>query len=128
MYFIPGVSFLKASHNFFYEGGVNMNLALKTSKPILFFALGILLISGYALLLHFLPIAELTKEFGVPSAVGALVANAISGGSTAITVIGILAGFLTGGLGLIANAGRAALMAYLKKELEKRGRKAFIAW
>lgn len=105
-----------------------MDSVLKTSKPVLLLALGTLLISGYALLLHFLPIADLTKEFGVPSAVGGLVADAISGGATAMTIIGILAGFLTGGLGLIANAGRAALTSYLKKELNKRGRKAFIAW
>ncbi|MCY7494805.1 circular bacteriocin, circularin A/uberolysin family [Bacillus safensis] len=49
-------------------------------------------------------------------------------GATASVIIGILSGFLTGGLGLIANAGRQALTVYLKEELRKRGKKAFIAW
>lgn len=52
-----------------------------------------------------IPIAYLTKEFGIPSA--------------ASVIIGILSGFLTGGLGLIANAGRQALTVYLKEELRK---------
>lgn len=43
-------------------------------------------------------------------------------GAAASIIIGILSGFLTGGLGLIANAGRQALTVYLIEELRKRGK------
>lgn len=100
----------------------------RVSKPVIFLAFGFILVASYAFLIQSLPIADLTKEFGVPAAIGGLVVKAITNGSTAVVIVGILAGFLTGGLGLIANAGRTALVTYLKKELRKRGEKAFIAW
>ncbi|MCP3027035.1 uberolysin/carnocyclin family circular bacteriocin [Halobacillus sp. A5] len=105
-----------------------MHKSINISKPIILLSFGLVLMVGYAFILQTAPIADLAKEFGVPSAVGGLVADSISGGATAVTIIGILGGFLTGGLGIVANAGRAALMKYLKDELQERGRRAFIAW
>lgn len=94
---------------------------------------GLLLVSIALLFAYFfvmgnLPIAYLTKEFGIPSAVGSTLTWYLGMGATVSVIIGILSGFLTGGLGLIANAGRQALTLYLKEELRKRGKKAFIAW
>lgn len=70
----------------------------------------------------------LTKEFGVPAAVGSLAVSYIEAGVTVKVLISLLVGVGSGGLGLIANAGKMALTQYLKQELKKRGKKAFIAW
>lgn len=73
-------------------------------------------------------VAHLTQQFGIPAGAGAVVLNMIEGGSWVATIIGFLFGLGTGGVGLIAAAGREALMAFLRKELRRRGRRAFIAW
>lgn len=105
-----------------------MNSVLNKTKPLMILSGSLVLMALYAAVLQYIPVADMTQQFGVPTALSGTVASLISNGSTAIAVIGVLGGFMSGGLGLIANAGRAALMKYLKDELEKRGRKAFIAW
>lgn len=93
---------------------------------LLFVSLAVLF--AYFFIMGNLPVADLTKEFGIPAAVGSAVSWYLEIGTAASVIIGLLTGFLSGGLGLIANAGKQALKVYLKKELKKRGKKAFIAW
>ncbi|WP_394336079.1 uberolysin/carnocyclin family circular bacteriocin [Bacillus safensis] len=71
-------------------------------------------------------LCDVTKEFGIPSAVGSTITWYLDMEAAASVIIGILSGFLTGGLGLIANAGRQALTVYLKEELRKRGKKVLL--
>ncbi|MEN9405786.1 MAG: Bacteriocin class IId cyclical uberolysin-like [Bacillota bacterium] len=59
---------------------------------------------------------------------GKWIADLIDAGTTVHTIIMILTTLSTGVGGLMANAGRLTLMAYLKRELRRRGRRAFIAW
>ena len=95
--------------------------------PVLLVATALLMI-GYFALLGTLPVADLAKEFGVPTVIGSSVAWYLEIGAAASIIIGLLTGLLSGGLGLIAAAGKTALRAYLRQELTKRGKKAFIAW
>lgn len=103
------------------------NRLIVIKVPVLLTATAIIML-GYFALLGTLPIADLAKEFGVPSAVGSVVAWYLDLGAAASIIIGLLTGFLSGGLGLIAAAGRETLKAFLLAELRKRGTKAFVAW
>lgn len=105
-----------------------MEERLSTFKIAGLLLASLVLLFAYFLVISNLPIAFLTKEFGVPSAVASAVVYYLEMGAAASIIIGLLSGFLSGGLGLIANAGKQALKAYLKEELKKRGKKAFIAW
>ncbi len=105
-----------------------MEARINTFKVAGLFLVSLGMLFAYFFIINNLPIAYLTKEFGIPSAIGSAVSWYLGIGATASLIIGVLSGFLTGGLGLIANAGKTALKVYLKKELDKRGKKAFIAW
>ena len=97
-------------------------------KSLMMVVVSLAAIAAYALLLNVMPLADLAKEFGIPTVAANLILSALDWGMTAATILSIVAGIATGGLSLIAAAGQATLKEFLKKELEKRGRKAFIAW
>lgn len=75
-----------------------------------------------------LPLANMVKEFGIPAGLAATILNIIEAGGAVTTILTILTGIGSGGLSLIAAAGRETIRQYLKNEVKKRGRKAVIAW
>lgn len=87
-----------------------------------------LVLAAAMLALQGLPFADLAKEFGIPSVVGGTILNLATAGGAAATIIGILIGLGTGGLGLIAAAGRETIKQFLLGEIRRRGRRAVIAW
>lgn len=74
------------------------------------------------------PVVNLAKEFGIPTASAAGLLWWLDAGATASTVAGIVAGLASGGLSLIAEAGKQTVKSYLKKQVKKKGKKAVIAW
>ena len=54
--------------------------------------------------------------------------NIVEAGGWVVTILSILAGVASGGLALIAAAGKQGIKAFLKKEIKKKGRAAVIAW
>lgn len=95
--------------------------------------LGYLCITAFTLavtsvLIGVSPVANLTKEFGIPAAAASGLIWWLDKGATAATIAGIVAGFASGGLSLIAEAGKQSVKAYLKKQIKKKGKKAVIAW
>lgn len=88
----------------------------------------VFLFSGMLLSSQVLPVAFLVKEFGIPAAVASSVLWAVDAGSTVTTIVSILTAVGTGGLSLIAAAGKSTIKSYLKKQVKKMGKKAVIAW
>ncbi len=78
--------------------------------------------------LEMLPLAQLAKEFGIPGGVASTVVWLAEAGGAAATIVGILAALGTGGLSLIAAAGKETIRQYLRKKIQEKGRKAVIAW
>lgn len=78
--------------------------------------------------LQVLPVADLAKEFGIPGSVAAVVLNVVEAGGAVTTIVSILTAVGSGGLSLIAAAGKETIRQYLKNEIKKKGRKAVIAW
>ncbi|WP_345831667.1 uberolysin/carnocyclin family circular bacteriocin [Bacillus safensis] len=78
--------------------------------------------------LQMLPVADLAKEFGIPGSVAAVVLNVVEAGGAVTTIVSILTAVGSGGLSLIAAAGKETIRQYLKNEIKKKGRKAVIAW
>ncbi len=70
----------------------------------------------------------LVKEFNVSEATAAAVLSFLGKADTAVTIAGILAILGTGGAGVVAAAGKQGVKAFLKKQLKKKGKKAFVAW
>lgn len=75
-----------------------------------------------------LPIADMVKEFGIPAATAGTILNLLDAADGVATIVSILAGLATGGLSLIAAAGKQGIKKYLKKQIKKKGKKAVIAW
>ncbi|WP_031405768.1 uberolysin/carnocyclin family circular bacteriocin [Geobacillus vulcani] len=98
-----------------------------TQLFILLFA-GISIGGLYFFMLTFLPVADLAKEFGVPAWAAAWILTALDASTTVTAIVSFLTALGTGGLSLIAAAGTMGIKKYLKEELEKRGKQAFIAW
>jgi circularin A/uberolysin family circular bacteriocin len=91
-------------------------------------AVGFLMLALFSLSLQLLPVADLAKEFGIPGSVAAVVLNVVEAGGAVTTIVSILTAVGSGGLSLIAAAGKETIRQYLKKEIKKKGRKAVIAW
>lgn len=100
----------------------------KISKMLLLMTLCSVLFLSANLFLQITPIANLVKEFGIPGGVASAVLWAVDAGSTVTTIVSILTAIGSGGLSLIAAAGKATIKNYLKKEVKKKGKKAVIAW
>nr|MDF9458572.1 uberolysin/carnocyclin family circular bacteriocin [Bacillus pumilus] len=75
-----------------------------------------------------MPVADLAKEFGIPGSVAAVVLNVVEAGGAVTTIVSILTAVGSGGLSLIAAAGKETIRQYLKAQIKKKGRKAVIAW
>lgn len=75
-----------------------------------------------------LPVADLAKEFGITGSVAAVVLNVVEAGGAVTTIVSILTAVGSGGLSLIAAAGKETIRQYLKAQIKKKGRKAVIAW
>ncbi|MGP3738687.1 uberolysin/carnocyclin family circular bacteriocin [Bacillus sp. 4A_MP2] len=84
--------------------------------------------SSFSFSLQVLPVADLAKEFGIPGSVAAVVLNVVEAGGAVTTIVSILTAVGSGGLSLIAAAGKETIRQYLKNEIKKKGRKAVIAW
>jgi circularin A/uberolysin family circular bacteriocin len=78
--------------------------------------------------IHLLPMAEMAKEFGIPAGVAGTVLTIVEAGGWVTTIVTILAGVGTGGLALLAAAGKESIRVYLRKQIQKKGRRAVIAW
>ena len=91
-------------------------------------ALGTLLLIAATVALQGMPVADLLKDFGIPSSAGAVIVWLITDGALVVTIVAFLVGLGTGGLGLIAAAGKTSLKVFLKKKKEEMGSRAFIAW
>lgn len=52
----------------------------------------------------------------------------VEAGGAVTTIVSILTAVGSGGLSLIAAAGKETIRQYLKNEIKKKGRKAVIAW
>lgn len=87
-----------------------------------------IILGGSTLCAQFLPVADLALEFGIPTSVATLVINIVEAGGWVVTILTILAGVASGGLGLIAAAGKQGVKEFLKKQIKKKGRAAVIAW
>lgn len=87
-----------------------------------------LVLISTGLVIQVMPLADLAKEFGIPSVIGGTVLNIATAGGAVATIIGILVGLGSGGLGLIAAAGRETVKQFLLSEIRKKGKKAVIAW
>jgi circularin A/uberolysin family circular bacteriocin len=74
------------------------------------------------------PIALLANEFKIPTAITINIVNLCLDGSSIITIMSIIGGLATGGLGLIAAAGRETIRAYIVSQVKKRGAAATAAW
>ncbi|MEY8353197.1 circular bacteriocin, circularin A/uberolysin family [Lachnospiraceae bacterium 54-53] len=108
-----------------------MNTNIKEHKilnMLSIMAIGLLCIGFLILSANIIPVANLVKEFGIPAAAAGTILDALDAGATAATIASIVAGLATGGLSLIAAAGKSTVKAYLKKQIKKKGRKAVIAW
>lgn len=75
-----------------------------------------------------LPVADMVKEFGIPAGTAGVVLNLLDAADGVTTIVSILVGLATGGLSLIAAAGKQGVKQYLKKQVKKKGRAAVIAW
>lgn len=75
-----------------------------------------------------LPLAHLAKEFGIPGGVAATVLSLVEAGGWVVTIVSILTAVGSGGLSLLAAAGKETIRIYLKKQIDKKGRRAVIAW
>ena len=71
---------------------------------------------------------DMVKEFGIPAATAGTILNLLDAADGVATIVSILAGLATGGLSLIAAAGKQGIKKYLKKQIKKKGKKAVIAW
>lgn len=111
------------------KGGVIMVATEKKFSQLfaLLFA-GISIGALYFFMLTFLPVADLAKEFGLPTWASAWILRALDASTTVTAIVSFLTGLGTGGLSLIAADGTMGVKAYLKQEYKKRGKKAFIAW
>ena len=87
-----------------------------------------IILGGSTLCAQFLSVADLALQFGIPTSVATLVINIVEAGGWVVTILSILAGVASGGLALIAAAGKQDIKAFLKKEIKKKGRAAVIAW
>lgn len=88
----------------------------------------IMFLAAYSLLINFVPIADLAKEFGVPGWAAAWVLWALDAGTTVTAIVSFITALGTGGLSLVAAAGTMGVKKYLKDKLKEKGEKAFIAW
>ncbi len=100
----------------------------KMTNVIGMLVLSVTMLVGATLCTDILPIADLVKEFGIPAAVAGAVLNIVEAGGWVTTIVSILAAIGSGGLSLIAAAGKQGIKKYLKKQIKKKGKKAVIAW
>lgn len=76
--------------------------------------------------LQMLPVADLAKEFGIPGSVAAVVLNVVEAGGAVTTIVSILTAVGSGGLSLIAAAGKETIRQYLKNEIKKKAVKLLL--
>jgi circularin A/uberolysin family circular bacteriocin len=88
----------------------------------------IIILGASVLCINIIPVADMVKEFGIPAAVAGTVLNIVEAGGWVSLIVSILTGAATGGLSLIAAAGKQGIKKYLKKQIKKKGKKAVIAW
>lgn len=100
----------------------------KLSNVMGMLVLSVTMLAGATVCTNILPIADLVKEFGIPAAVAGVILNIVEAGGWVTTIVSILTAIGSGGLSLIAAAGKEGIKKYLKKQIKKKGKKAVIAW
>lgn len=108
--------------------GINMRKKQKVSQVIGMFGASAAMFALSLTAVELSPMADMVKEFGIPMATATAIIDALDAADGAATIISILAGLATGGLGLIAAAGKTGVKKFLKKQIKKKGKKAVIAW
>lgn len=88
----------------------------------------VVVLGASLLCIHVLPVAYLVKEFGIPAAMAGTILNIVEAGGWVSLIISILSGLASGGLTLIAEAGKQGIVKYLKAQIKKKGKAAVIAW
>lgn len=88
----------------------------------------IVILGASVLCINVMPVANMVKEFGIPAAVAGTVLNIVEAGGWVSLIVSILTGVASGGLTLIAEAGKQGIKKYLKNQIKKKGKKAVIAW
>lgn len=111
-----------------FEKGSEMVIEQSYSKLFGAAALSAVMIASMFFVMQTLPMADMVKEFGIPAAVAATVLNIVEAGGWVVTIVTILTAVGSGGLSLLAAAGKESIRVYLKKQIKKKGRKAVIAW
>ncbi|AVF23845.1 uberolysin/carnocyclin family circular bacteriocin [Paenibacillus larvae] len=91
-------------------------------------AMGFLMLALFLFSLQFLPVADLAKEFGIPASIAAVVLNIVNAGGAVTTIVSILLAVGSGGLSLLAAAGKETIRQFLKKKIQEKGKRATIAW
>lgn len=100
----------------------------KISSMLMILSGALMLITISSITINVLPVAQLVKEFGIPAALAGTILNIVEAGGWVTTIISILTALGSGGLSLIAEAGKQGVKKYLKKQIKKKGKKAVIAW
>ncbi len=88
----------------------------------------VVVLGASLLCIHVLPVANLVKEFGIPAAMAGTILNIVEAGGWVSLIISILSSLASGGLTLIAEAGKQGIVKYLKAQIKKKGKTAVIAW
>lgn len=83
----------------------------------------IIILGASVLCINIIPVADMVKEFGIPAAVAGTVLNIVEAGGWVSLIVSILTGVASGGLTLIAEAGKQGIKKYLKKQIKKKGKK-----
>ncbi|AQZ45960.1 hypothetical protein B5S25_04415 [Paenibacillus larvae subsp. pulvifaciens] len=63
-----------------------------------------------------------------PASLAAVVLNVVQAGGAITTIVSILTAIGSGGLSLLAAAGKETIRQYLNQQIKEKGRKAVIAW
>ena len=100
----------------------------KVSKVMGMLGLSVCMLAMSVVCTSVLPIADMVKEFGIPAAAAGTILSLLDVADGVATIVSILAAFASGGLSLIAAAGKQGIKKYLKKQVKKKGKKAVIAW
>ncbi|MBP3222951.1 MAG: uberolysin/carnocyclin family circular bacteriocin [Actinomycetaceae bacterium] len=104
---------------------------MKEYKPVHMVA-GAVVVCSFMILglymMQFVMVGNLAQKFGIPAWASAVVLNVVQAGGWVTTIVTILTSIGSGGLALLAAAGKASVKAFLKKMIKEKGRKATIAW
>ena len=112
----------------FKNGGKEMYKEQKLSHVLGMLFVSVFMLGVAVTCVNVVPVADLVKEFGIPAAAAVTILTIVEAGGWVSLILSILSGVASGGLSLIAAAGKQGIKAYLKEQIKKKGRAAVIAW